>query len=239
MDIILPEPGASGEDETFERIWQIRDDIVRQVWGQFNEVYVQRDTAAENGAYIYLTEIPPEAQAIPAQRWTYVTGGLSLPWTADLSAVNVDDYSVTNYQVTATQLAAAAVQGIDLSGQGFEVVLNTPDEASWAVDLLHNLGTYVLSTGDGFASGHRVPLNGPIIRDSDSELQVLLFAPPSDRAPLFRLPSGFVQWLVAIGITLDEWEYAQREGSAALVAALREHGVGDLTDPQRHSIFAG
>jgi hypothetical protein len=47
-----------------------------------------------------------------------------------------------------------------------------------------------------------------------------------------------VQWLVAIGITLDEWEYAQREGSAALVAALRENGVGDLTDPQRRSIFA-
>jgi len=49
---------------------------------------------------------------------------------------------------------------------------------------------------------------------------------------------GFAHWLVAIGITADEWAYAQRAGSAALLAALRRAGLADLTDPARPSIFA-
>lgn len=234
---VMPEPSPPDNEATFRRIWEIRDELVQRVWGTFDGVYVRREDAAQ-GSYVYLAEIAPEAQAVPAARWTYVTGGLALPWTADLSAVNADDYSATLEQVTAEQLAAATVLGTDYSGSGFELVMHTPRQAPWAVDVLHHLGSYVLRTGDGFAAGHRIPLHGPIIRDSESALQVLLFAPPRDRAPLCKLPSGFVHWLVAVGITLDEWEFAQREGSATLLAALREAGVNDTTDPARASIFA-
>ena len=85
--------------------------------------------------------------------------------------------------------------------------------------------------------GQRVPLDGPLLPDQESALCALLLAPPADRAPLFKLPSGFAQWLVVIGITADEWAYAQGAGSAALIAALRAAGVGDLTDAGRGSIF--
>lgn len=225
-------------DATFEQIWEIRDDLVRQVWGQFDAVYTQ-PALAEQGPYIYVSEIPPAAQAMPAARWTYVTGGLALPWTADLTEVNAADYSATIAQVGAEDLAAAEAQGpVPWSGYGFELVVHTPERAPWAVHMLHNLGRYVLTRADGFAAGHRIPLNGPIVRDSHSALEVLLLAPPADRAPTFKLPSGFGHWLVAIGITRDEWELAQREGSATLLGALRHAGVGDLTDPTRTSIFS-
>lgn len=233
----LPEAGQEAPETAFQKIWEIRDSVVRHVWGDFTEVYT-RPGLEEDGPYIYVIEIPPEAQAQPADRWTYVTGGLAIPWETDLSEVNADDYSETIEQVDAETLAwAEATGGIEWSGLGFEIVMHTPRRAAWAVHVLHNLGRYVISGGKGFASGHRVPLDGPIIEGSDAELQVLLFAPPADRAPLFKLPSGFAHWLVAVGITLDEWEVAQRDGSAALLGALRQAGVGDLTDPERVSIF--
>jgi len=238
MDPSFPPLSEPSSDDAFEQIWQLRDDIVRRVWGAFDAVYVRRDAETASGAYVYLSEIAPQAQAVPASRWTYVTGGLSLPWTEDLSGVNPADYSATADEVTADQLAAAAVFGIDLSGYGFELVLHTPTEAPLAVDVLHNLGTYVLTSGDAFGTGHRVPLEGPIVAGSDTAIRVLLFARPLDRGSVFKLPSGFAQWLVAIGFTQDEWEFAQREGSAALLAALRAAGVGDTTDPTRASIFA-
>jgi hypothetical protein len=240
MDSLLPGaagPPAPDPDATFQAIWEIRDAIVRQVWGEFDAVFVHRDAAQATTGYVYVSEIPPAAQAQAAAHWTYVTGGLALPWTDDLAEVNAADYSATLAQVTAEQLAAAAVFGIELSGYGFELVLHTPAQAPWAVSLLHNLGAYVFRTGDTFAGGQRVPLEGEIALAGESALHVLIFAPPADRSPLFKLPSGFAQWLVVVGITTDEWEYAQREGSTALIAALRAAGVADLTDPARSSIF--
>ncbi len=236
MDFPQPKPPAADAESLFERIWEIRDDLVRRVWGDFAEVYVQR-AAAEAGPYIYVSEIAPAAQATPAARWTYVTGGLALPWTADLSEINPDDYTATVDAVPITGQPAADSAAEVWSGAGCEIVLHTPERAPWAVPLLHNLGQYVLTSGDGFAPGHRIPLGGPIVRDSDSALQVLLFVPPADRAPRFRLPSGLGQWLVALGITLDEWAYAQQDGSAALLRALRHAGLADRTDPARRSVF--
>src|SRR5215218_3296815 len=224
MDPFLPEPPPADADTVFERIWDIRDDIVRQVWGGFDAVYVHRDAHQAVHGYVYVSEIPPADPAQPGATWTYVTGGLALPWTADLADVNPEDYSATRAEVTPEQLAAAAVFGIQLSGHGFELVVHTLRQAPWAVSLLHNLGSYVLQTGDAFTYGQRVPLEGAISLNRDSDLRVLIFVPPADRSPLFKLPTGFAQWLVVVGITPDEWEYAQREGSAALIAALQQAG---------------
>jgi hypothetical protein len=234
---LLPEPPPADADTIFERIWDLRDDIVRQVWGGFDAVFVHHDAHESEHGYVYVSEIPPANQAHPAERWTYVTGGLSLPWTTDLTDINAEDYSATLGQVTPEQLAAATVFGIELSGYGFEMVIHTPRQAPWAVSLLHSLGSYVLHTGDAFTLGQRVPLEGMIGLGGDSALHVLIFVPPADRSPLFKLPTGFAQWLVVVGITDDEWEYAQREGSAALIAALQSAGIADLTDPGRGSIF--
>ena len=233
MDFPQPKPPADAES-VFERIWEIRDDLVRRVWGDFSAVYVQR-AAAEAGPYVYVSEIAPAAQATPADRWTYVTGGLALPWTADLTEVNPDDYTATVDAVAAGPMADGADEV--WSGYGCEIVLHTPHRAPWAVPLLHTLGQYVLTHDQSFAPGYRIPLGGPIVRDSDSAIQVLLCVPPADRAPRFRLPSGLGQWLVALGITRDEWAFAQEAGSAALLTALRRARLPDLTDPARASVF--
>lgn len=174
----LPDPPPADADSIFERIWDLRDDIVRQVWGGFDAVFVHHDAHESEQGYVYVSEISPQDQAQPAARWTYVTGGLSLPWTAELTGVNAEDYSATLAQVTPEQMAAAAVFGIELSGYGFELVLHTPRQAPWAVSLLHNLGSYVLHTGDAFALGQRVPLEGAIGLAGTSDLHVLIFVPP-------------------------------------------------------------
>ena len=55
----LPEPPAPDPDATFERIWETRDEIVRQVWGYFDAVFVHRDAGQMPGGYVYVSEIAP------------------------------------------------------------------------------------------------------------------------------------------------------------------------------------
>ena len=101
---------------TFEEIWELRDHISRQVWGDFSEVYVQQRDQTESGAYVYLIEVPPEKQPLAVDRWTYVTGGLSLPWEGDLDPLDPEDYLIAVDEVTPAQQAIARTTGAEVTG---------------------------------------------------------------------------------------------------------------------------
>src|SRR5688500_11904799 len=110
---------------TFAEIWERRDEISRQVWGDFAEVYVQRGEEEEPGPYVYLIEVPPEKQAVPAERWTYATGGLSLPWEGELDGLDAEDYLVALDDVTPALQAIARTTGSEVTGLGLEIVMHT------------------------------------------------------------------------------------------------------------------
>jgi hypothetical protein len=94
---------------------------------------------------------------------------------------------------------------------------------------------YVLESQNPFGQGHRMPLNGPILAGSESELNTVLFWPPEDLPNSFKLKSGGVQLLEVMGITEDEYQYAKKSSSEALYRELKKLPSFPLTDVTRNS----
>jgi hypothetical protein len=152
--------------------------------------------------------------------WLYVTSGLSNPWNLDQPGRDPSGFS----------------------GLGFELVVESPNAANWAVPLLHNLMAYELLVAVGtwpeaelLEYGNRVPLGGSITPDFDSAIRWLLVEPPEHYAPSFELASGRVDLFHLVGATDAEVELARRQDQNALVALLRHHGVWPRTDASRAS----
>ena len=71
----------------------------------------------------------------------------------------------------------------DDSGFGFELTFRlararrtTTEPPTWALNFLQNLGRYVFGTGNRFAAGHKMGLNGPIALEHDTEITAICFA---------------------------------------------------------------
>jgi len=153
--------------------------------------------------------------------WLYATSGLSNPWNLDRPTRDPSGFS----------------------GLGFELVLETPDPADWAVPLLHNLMAYELLVAIGsyagaelFEYGNRVPLNASITPAFASAIRWLLVEPPIGFAPTFELQSGRVDLFQLVGATDAEVEFARQNGQDALVQLLRQHGLFPVTDARRASV---
>jgi hypothetical protein len=150
----------------------------------------------------------------------YVTSGLSNPWNLERQGKDPSGFS----------------------GVGFELLLETPGAANWAVPLLHNLMAYELLVAVGtyegaelFEYGNRIPLNGSITPEFDSAIRWLLVEPPA-KEPSFELASGRVDLYQLVGVTDPEVEFARQTNQDTLVALLQKEGVYPLTDAARKSV---
>lgn len=157
----------------------------------------------------------------PTDRGTYqyVTSGASNPWE-----VEAEDYAKQEF-----------------SGFGTELVLETRESADWPIALLQRLLAFnILLVHGRYGDSnpldywHRVPLGGPITRNS--VLHHVLIAPPDSYPSQFSLASGKVDLLHVAGITEKERDYAKAHNSDALLKLLKEHGAFPLTDPDRTCI---
>jgi hypothetical protein len=153
--------------------------------------------------------------------WAYVTSGLSNPWNLDHAGKDPSGFS----------------------GLGFELLLETPTAADWAVPLLHNLMAYELLVAVGsygeaelLEYGNRVPLGGSITPAFDSAIQWLLVEPPSRVPASFELASGRVDWFQLVGVTSAEVEFARQTSHDMLVAVLEQGGAYPATDAGRASL---
>jgi hypothetical protein len=153
--------------------------------------------------------------------WLYVTSGLSNPWN-----------------LTTPQRDPSG-----FSGLGFELVLETPDAADWAVPLLHNLMAYELLVAVGsyqgaelFEYGNRIPLNASVTPSFPSKIRWLLVVQPQGFAPSFELQSGRVDLFQLVGATDAEVEFARQTSQDALVELLQKKGVFPATDAARESV---
>jgi hypothetical protein len=152
--------------------------------------------------------------------WLYVTSGTSNPWEQEPQETDPEAYS----------------------GIGSELVLETTQQADWAVDCLGKLLAYNILLAHGrfgeagpLEYGARIPLGGPIDGNAASLLRFVVIAEPSTFPSSFRLPSGRVDLLEVVGITEAERDFAKAEGSAALINLLRAHARFPRTDPHRES----
>lgn len=140
--------------------------------------------------------------------WLYVTSGMSNPWNND----EPEEYS----------------------GLGMELLLETREDAPWAIPLLQSLLAFNLllaagKFGDKPVLGHGDRIPQPIAPN----IAGFILWSPSHFAEEFDLVSGRVELIQAMGITASELEYAKAHGSAALCERLSTSGIFPVSDAHR------
>ncbi len=164
-----------------------------------------------DGISVYAADGPPA-------HWHYVTYGFS-----ELHRKEWDDPEVSGF-------------GFELT---FRLLRGPKDQEppQWPLNLLQNLARYVFKSGNRFASGHHLNANGPIALDQETDLQALAFlADPQ----LGKIPSphGTIDFLQAVGLTLDEWEAIRLWNTDSLLEELRLGNPLSVTDLNRTSLFS-
>lgn len=214
--------------EWFEGVWGDREDrVYKSLFGDLGAgVYTAGESVFQrfgkephpgwknHGVFA----CPPHGERTT---WAYVTSGLSNPWNLDQPGKDPSGFS----------------------GVGFELLLETPAAADYAVPLLHNLMAYELLVAIGsyddaelLEYGNRVPLGGSITPSFDSAIRWLLVEPPRRRAPSFELASGRVDLFQLVGATDAEVEFARQTDQDTLIELLLREGVYPLTDAARRSV---
>ena len=212
----------------FENVWSDREDrVYRATFGDLGkgvysagpQVFARYGKEPHPGWLNHgVFACPPNPQRAS---WLYVTSGLSNPWNLDRAGRDPSGFS----------------------GLGFELVIETPSAAEWAVALLHNLMAYELlvavgtyADADLLEYGNRVPLGGSVTPAFDSQIRWLLVEPPRHYAPSFELAAGRVDFFHLVGATDAEVELARQNDQDVLVELLRQRGVWPLTDAARASL---
>jgi suppressor of fused len=106
----------------------------------------------------------------------------------------------------------------------------------WVFNFLQNLGRYVFGTGNRFAAGHKMGLNGPIALDHDTKITAICFADDPELGEI-RSEFGKARFVQIVGITDDEYRLIQEWSTHGLVDALREKLPMLVTDLGRSSIL--
>lgn len=217
----------SDMQDWFEKVWAQREDVVyTATFGDLGgSIYtaqaahydrLRKGPVHPGWLHHGVFACPPHGQRTD---WVHVTSGLSNPWN----------------------LEAPGRDPSGESGVGFELCLRTPQQANWAIPLLHHLMAWQQLVAAGalqgrpLGTGQRVPLGGPI-DGASSALTWVLVEPPEGIAPSFELPSGKVDWLMLVGVTEAEVQFARGRDQEALIALLKEAAVWPRTDPTRPSL---
>lgn len=128
------------------------------------------------------------------------------------------------------------------SGFGFELTLRlarAPAESApprWALDMLQNLARYVYDSGKVLEPGHHLNANGPIARELQTALRGLLFVGDPE-LPAIETPNGRVEFVQAVGVTLDELVAIEAWDGVRFAELLAAHDALYVTDLARGSVL--
>ncbi|WP_196279472.1 suppressor of fused domain protein [Catellatospora vulcania] len=125
------------------------------------------------------------------------------------------------------------------SGWGFEFtfrVARPADEDSpplWAADFLQALARYVFGSGNGFAPGHHLDLNGPMCAERpNTAIRAAAFTDDPELG-VIDTPHGQVRFLQVVGLTVEEYAVIEQWDAERLLAALRSRLPLLVTDLDR------
>ncbi|MCP3996641.1 MAG: suppressor of fused domain protein, partial [bacterium] len=130
----------------------------------------------------------------------------------------------------------------DVSGYGFELTFRLARGSSedsppnWSLNFLHNLARYVFSTGNAFASGHHMNLNGPIALDEKTLITAIAFCGDSELTAN-ETPNGGLEFLQVVGITDDEFQATQAWNTDGVLEVMRGENPLLITDLGRGSML--
>ncbi|GAA3863299.1 hypothetical protein GCM10022275_11610 [Tessaracoccus defluvii] len=98
------------------------------------------------------------------------------------------------------------------------------------------MARYVFRTGNAFAVGHSMGLNGPIVLESDTLLRSIAFAPDPELPPVDS-PNGRFEFLQVVGITEDEEKAITRWTGSDVLAVFGDRLPLYVTDLDRPSLM--
>lgn len=133
-------------------------------------------------------------------------------------------------------------ENTEWSGFGFELTFrlrkNPAEEEppAWALNFLQNIGRYVFQSGNVFAPGHYMDLNGPIALEEHTDIRAILFVEDPQLEAL-STPNGRVEWLQVVGITSDELAAVQSWSGLSFLPLLAADNPRFITDLTRSSIL--
>jgi suppressor of fused len=142
-----------------------------------------------------------------------------------------------------TELYEKESQDPAVSGYGFELTFRLAcadgDEAPpvWPMSLLQNLARYVFQTGNVFAAGHHLSLNGPIALDESTDITAVLFVADPE-VPAAQSPNGSLDFLQLVGITDDELQAAASWNSERFAELMARANPLLVTELSRRSILS-
>jgi hypothetical protein len=215
---------------SLESVWQQREEVVYpERFGTLSRGVFPLDFELFSNVFS-VSEVDPrwlhygvlEYTPTPHRRsWIYVTTGFSNPWDEEPT-----EYSTENY-----------------TGFGSELVLETSEQADWAISALRKLLAYdiLLAHGrfgepDALDVGSRIPLGGPINGDEESPVRFLVAVRPNHYEPRFILASGKADFLHFVGITESERDYAREHDTEALLGKLVAVSNWSVTNPARTAV---
>lgn len=213
----------------FQEVWAQREDgVYRELFGTVGphvhtippQLFQQLGHAKPDPRWLVhgVFEVAP-SDKLPC--WTYVSTALSNPWGQD----------------------PATIAEEDPSGLGFELVMHTPAQARWALQVMHWLMAINILAGSGLIQGDtvfaggRVPLHTSIDpANPASPIRNLLVTEATHLTPAFKLASGTVDLLLCIGITDSEMKLAEVLDYDEMLDKLKAGGIFPVTNPERAAI---
>ncbi len=131
----------------------------------------------------------------------------------------------------------------EISGWGFEFTFRAARHAGeehgpvWAANMLQNLARYVYTTGNFFAPGHYMTLNGPIsLEDETTLIRNVAFCVDPELGEI-DTPHGRLTFLQVVGLSDAEYEAAQAWSTEKLLDTLQTRLPLLVTDPRRGSLL--
>ena len=141
-----------------------------------------------------------------------------------------------------SELYSKESDNADESGWGFEFTFRVARTAAesdppiWAANFLQNLARYVFTSGNPFAPGHHLDLNGPIsLAQPDTSIRAIAFAEDPELG-VIDTPHGRLRFLQVVGLTLDEYSAMERWDTGRLLAAMAPSLPLLVTDLARGSL---
>ena len=145
------------------------------------------------------------------KNWVYVSSGMSNPWGEE--------------------------EKLEYSGLGSEFLLETKKDEYWAIPLVQSLVAFniLLSVGK-FGEKPLLEHWARIPQPIEPNITNLVLGVPINYPETIELVSGKVDFLEIVGLTKEEFLYAQEYGSPAICDILKEEGIYPITDPERESV---
>lgn len=199
--------------------WDAIDEALRSIYGDTKALHWAPAVPGMLGGNDPLDGISVyRSECGGAGHWHFITYGFS-----ELFAKESDDPAV--------------------SGFGFEMTMRVIDPEhidtppTWALSVLQNLARYVFKTGNVFAPGHHLTLNGPIALGRKTDIVAAAFAHDAQLLPI-DTPYGHLEFVQLVGLTDDEYQAARAWNTSGLLDLLRTVNPALVTDLARTSVLA-